>query len=112
MKEKVSSQMLKGILEGCILTIIQRKEVYGYEISEELKKYGFQEISQGSIYPLLQKLQKQGAIAGTLRESKEGPMRKYYQLTAEGIERKKQFLKEWQFLSQNMNRLMEGEKNE
>ncbi|MEG0520818.1 MAG: PadR family transcriptional regulator, partial [Erysipelotrichaceae bacterium] len=54
----IPSQMLKGILEGCILSIIAQEETYGYEISEKLKAIGFGEISEGTIYPMLLRLTK------------------------------------------------------
>ncbi len=53
-----TSQMLKGILEGCLLAIISEGEIYGYEMSEKLAKYGFTMASEGSIYPLLIRMQK------------------------------------------------------
>ncbi len=49
------SQILKGILEGCILAIIRRRSVYGYELAETLKRYGLV-VSEGSIYPALMRL--------------------------------------------------------
>lgn len=49
----IPSQMLKGVLECCILEIISRQETYGYEIAETLSGYGFGRISEGTIYPLL-----------------------------------------------------------
>ena len=49
----IPSQMLKGTLEGCILKVISQKETYGYEISENLRTYGFTDISEGTIYPPL-----------------------------------------------------------
>ena len=52
------SQMLKGALEGCILYIISQEEVYGYELSTKLNKHGFTFVSEGSIYPLLLRMQK------------------------------------------------------
>ena len=54
----ISSQMLKGMLEGCILKIISQKETYAYEISKELENYGFGTISEGTIYPIILRLQK------------------------------------------------------
>ncbi len=80
----ISSQMLKGVLEGSILAIIQQKEVYGYEISQTLKGYGFGEISEGTIYPLLLRLEKNGCLDSVYSESKQGPKRKYYLLTEKG----------------------------
>ena len=63
------SQMLKGVLEGCILYIISQEEVYGYELSTKLNKHGFTFVSEGSIYPLLLRMQKEKLIEGTLKAS-------------------------------------------
>ena len=54
----IPSQMLKGTLEGCILGILSQKETYGYEISSQLAAYGFGTIPEGTIYPLLLRLEK------------------------------------------------------
>ena len=53
------SQLLKGVLEGCVLEIISKKAIYGYELIQSLKEMGFDKIVAGTIYPLLQKLEKQ-----------------------------------------------------
>lgn len=79
-----TSQMLKGILEGCLLAIISEGEIYGYEMSEKLAKYGFTMASEGSIYPLLIRMQKEGFITSVMKESPSGPKRKYYTLTEDG----------------------------
>ena len=63
----IPSQMLKGTLEGCILKIISRQETYGYEISQQLQQYGFADISEGTIYPLLLRLEKSGLITAEYR---------------------------------------------
>lgn len=80
----IPSQMLKGTLEGCILAIIGKQETYGYEISRQLEEYGFGNIAEGTIYPLLLRLEKNGLITADYRASEKGPKRKYYSLTAEG----------------------------
>ena len=56
------SQLLKGVLEGCVLEIISKKAIYGYELIQSLKEMGFDKIVAGTIYPLLQKLEKQGIM--------------------------------------------------
>ena len=61
------SQMLKGILEGCILSLMEHREVYGYELSALLEGSGLTFVSEGSIYPLLLRMQKEQLIEGTLR---------------------------------------------
>ena len=65
----ISTQMLKGTLEGCILGIIRKRETYGYEISEALGQYGFGKITEGTIYPILLRLEKNGMIRATYRRS-------------------------------------------
>lgn len=110
----IPSQMLKGTLESCILKVISRKETYGYEISQELKKYGFSDISEGTIYPMLLRLEKKGLIVAEYRESPVGPKRKYFSITAEGIEEFQQFYLSWTELATAIDRLFkkEGETHE
>ncbi|MFD2617064.1 PadR family transcriptional regulator [Terrilactibacillus laevilacticus] len=92
---KAKSQLLKGILEGCILAVIYQKEVYGYELSLRLQEEGFQFVSEGSIYPILLRLQKDNVIEGAMRISPSGPNRKYYHLTAKGYDALNQFKQNW-----------------
>ncbi|MCR6515662.1 MAG: PadR family transcriptional regulator [Clostridium sp.] len=91
-----NSQMLKGILEGCILQIINtKKETYGYEIVSEIQHYGFKDISEGTIYPLLTRLQKGGLLNSIKKPSPLGPNRKYYSITNEGLKELKDFKETW-----------------
>ncbi|MBA1394320.1 PadR family transcriptional regulator, partial [Lactobacillus sp. XV13L] len=53
-----SAQLLKGILEGCVLLVIGDKEVYGYDLVQQLRDLGFIKVTGGTVYPLLQKLEK------------------------------------------------------
>ncbi|MDQ0115017.1 PadR family transcriptional regulator [Paenibacillus harenae] len=89
------SQLLKGILEGCILSIIDKEMVYGYELSQKLQQFGLNDVSEGSIYPILLRLQKEKMIKGEVRASPTGPKRKYYQLTYLGKEALYEFQQEW-----------------
>ncbi|MGX7149739.1 PadR family transcriptional regulator [Enterococcus ureasiticus] len=104
-----ATQMLKGLLEGCILKIIQKKTVYGYEMTTLLSEYGLNMVSEGSIYPILLKLQKQQMITGEMRPSSEGPKRKYYSLTSTGETYLQQFEKQWSLISTGVNNIMEKE---
>ncbi len=107
-----SSQMLKGILSGCILVLLSRETLYGYTLSLELEKIGFSQIPKGTIYPLLQNLEKKGLIEGTRVPSPDGPSRKYYQLTEQGQAEKEQFILEWKQLKMNVDTLLkENEEN-
>ncbi len=101
-----TTQMLKGILEGCILAIISKKEVYGYEMTNQLSRYGLGMVSEGSIYPVLLKLQRQKYIEGIMKPSIEGPMRKYYHLTPQGRKYLKAFMRQWSEMSQGVERIL------
>lgn len=92
------TQLLKGVLEGCVLGIISQKEIYGYELIQRLKESGFETIVAGTVYPLLQKLEKKGSIRGEMRVSPDGPDRKYFSLTEEGRESLQAFWLQWQDL--------------
>lgn len=108
----IPSQMLKGLLEGAILKIISRHETYAYEISEILNEYGFGDISEGTIYPMLLRLQKKGLIESVSRASSSGPNRKYYYLTSEGKEYGNEFTEQWHALTSAMQQLFEGGEDE
>lgn len=101
----IPSQMLKGTLEGCILKIISRQKTYGYEISQQLQQYGFADISEGTIYPLLLRLEKSGLITAEYRESSLGPRRKYFSLSPEGEAELSEFYANWKELEQAINNL-------
>ncbi len=90
------AQLLKGVLEGCILRIIKyKKQAYGYEVVMELRKYGFGQCTEGTIYPLLTRLEKKGSLQSEKKKSPFGPQRKYYSLTAEGVKGLQEFYSNW-----------------
>ncbi|MGJ8698020.1 MAG: PadR family transcriptional regulator [Verrucomicrobiaceae bacterium] len=83
--ENWTVQLRKGILEFCVLTSIGREEeAYGYELVRQLVGAPGLDASEGSIYPLLSRMRKQGLILSRLEESESGPARKYYRLSASG----------------------------
>ena len=77
-----------------------------------MSKYGFGEISEGTIYPIILRLQKNELITATLRDSNSGPKRKYYRLTEKGKESLKQFKSDWLELSKAICTLMAGVSDE
>ncbi|MFP3919471.1 PadR family transcriptional regulator [Lysinibacillus telephonicus] len=91
----IRSQLLKGILDGCVLAIIEEEEVYGYELSKKLQSEGLEDVSEGTIYPVLLRLQKNKFIVGEMRPSQTGPNRKYYGITEEGKQALEIIRKEW-----------------
>lgn len=98
--------MLKGIIDGCILAIIHQKEVYGYELAEKLEEFGFDSFSEGTIYPLLLRMQKEALVTSTLKNSTAGPKRKYYSLTEKGEEELEHFITRWEKLQLSVNAVL------
>ena len=103
------TQMMKGILDGCLLSIIKGKECYGYEMAERLSEYGFGTISEGTIYPLLLRMQREGLVTSVRRESTAGPKRKYYSLTSKGQQALSDFLMRWDQLQKSVNAVIQRE---
>lgn len=105
----IPSQMLKGVLEGCVLAIIAQNETYGYEISQQLERYGFGKITEGTIYPLLLRLEKNGRLEAVYRASDVGPKRKYYHLTDAGREKLAQFVSDFGEMAAAVQTLLNDE---
>lgn len=103
--ENTESQMRKGLLELCILGIIQKsKEAYPSDILEELKESKLV-VLEGTLYPLLTRLKNAGLLSYRWEESQNGPPRKYYSLTELGKETYDKLLKAWNDLSKSVNNL-------
>lgn len=78
----MNAQYKKGVLELCVLSLLNRRDCYGYEISEYLSKHI--DIADGTVYPILRKLKNDGMVTTYLQEESGGPPRKYYSLTQLG----------------------------
>jgi len=100
------SQMMRGTLEGCILKIISIEPTYGYEIVMMLQRFGFEDVKEGTIYPLLIRLEKKEIITSEFRASPLGPSRKYYSLTEAGRNTLNDFTKCWQSVSDTVNTIL------
>lgn len=79
-----STQLLHGVLDMCLMSVIREEPSYGYEMAHKLTERGLGLASEGSIYPILSRLQRSGLIQGYLVQSSEGPARKYYRITEKG----------------------------
>lgn len=103
--ENTESQMRKGLLELCILGIIQKeKEAYPSDILEQLKQAKLV-VLEGTLYPLLTRLKNAGILSYRWEESTSGPPRKYYSLTPEGVNIYKSLRQSWEELSNAVNHL-------
>ncbi|MCP3764632.1 PadR family transcriptional regulator [Domibacillus sp. A3M-37] len=108
------TEMLKGVLEGCVLEIISRGETYGYEITQQLRELGFTDVVEGTVYTITMRLEKNNLVDIEKKPSTVGPPRKFYTLNAEGQEKLGVFWEKWGFVSSKINELkikkMKGEK--
>ncbi|MDP4088645.1 MAG: PadR family transcriptional regulator [Bacillota bacterium] len=89
----MDTQLKKGVLELCVLSIVDKRDCYGYELVDEISKNI--EISDGTVYPILRRLTQEGYFTTYLKESTEGPPRKYYRLTELGKRTKDKLAEEW-----------------
>jgi len=80
--------------------------MYGYELVNRISQAV--EISEGTIYPLLKRIRDEGYVTTYLKESQEGPPRKYYCITAEGIRRKDELVREWYMFVNGMMAILNG----
>lgn len=101
------TEMLKGVLEGCVLEIISRKETYGYEITRQLNTLGFSDVVEGTVYTILIRLEKSKLVDTSKKPSDMGPPRKFFALNNAGREELQKFWGKWEFISSKMNELKE-----
>jgi DNA-binding PadR family transcriptional regulator len=101
------TEMLKGVLEGCVLEIIGRGETYGYEIASTLRDLGFVDVVEGTVYTILLRLEKNDHVDIQKKPSTMGPPRKFYTLTDTGRAELATFWAKWDFVSHKINELKE-----
>ena len=102
----MSTQLKKGVLDLVVLSKMEEKDRYGYDIYQEISKHMI--ISESTIYPILRKIVRDGLCKTYLKESTEGPPRKYFTLTEKGKE-KLLFLKEdWKKFQRVVNLMIRG----
>ena len=107
--ENTQTQMRKGILEYCILSIISRGEIYASDIIAELKNANLL-VVEGTLYPLLTRLKNNGLLTYNWQESTSGPPRKYYILSPAGTEVLKRLDTTWEELSYSVNTSLKDRK--
>ena len=97
----MDTQFKKGVLELLVLLFTSKSDKYGYELVLEVSKVV--NVNEGTIYPLLKRLTNEGYFETYLKESSEGPSRKYYKLTVLGKKRKNLLLSEWKKFESSVN---------
>jgi len=99
------TEMLKGVLEGCVLEIISRQPTYGYDITQQLRERGFSDVVEGTVYTILVRLEKNELVSIEKKPSEVGPPRKFYSLTDAGRQELIVFWQRWNFVSATLNEL-------
>jgi len=102
-------QFKKGVLELCVLTVLCRRDCYGYELVQSISESI--DIAEGTIYPLLRRLTLERYFTTYIQESSEGPARKYYRITDKGREYQQQLLSEWSHFITGVTALIGREEN-
>jgi PadR family transcriptional regulator, regulatory protein PadR len=94
-QDALLAQMRKGTLQYCVLALLAGEERYGFDLVRSLAETDGMVTSEGTIYPLLSRLRRDGLVETTWRESSSGPPRRYYKLTAAGRAALTAFKDEW-----------------
>jgi PadR family transcriptional regulator, regulatory protein PadR len=105
------TEMLKGVLEGCVLEIISRGDTYGYEITRKLNALGFTDVVEGTVYTILLRIEKNMLVEITKKSSDIGPPRKFFTLNDAGREEMRRFWEKWEFVASKINQLKEEQSN-
>ncbi|MCL2373184.1 MAG: PadR family transcriptional regulator [Defluviitaleaceae bacterium] len=101
----MSIQLKKGALQLCVLGLLSKRDMYGFELVGAISKHV--KIAEGTIYPLLKRIKDEGCVTTYLKESQEGPPRKYYQITATGQRILLELLDEWSSLVAGVKNILE-----
>lgn len=99
------TEMLKGVLEGCVLEIISHGQTYGYAITQELVQLGFTEVVAGTVYTILLRLEKNALVEVVKKPSAKGPPRKFFTLNDAGHRELERFWQKWAFVAARLEQL-------
>jgi PadR family transcriptional regulator len=94
-QDALLAQMRRGTLQYCVLALLAGEERYGFDLVRALAQVDGMVTSEGTIYPLLSRLRRDGLVESTWRESSEGPPRRYYRVTETGRTALDGFMREW-----------------
>jgi len=105
------AQLRKGVLEYCVLALLATEERYGYDLVTGLADAGLT-VTEGTVYPLLARLRKEGLVETEWRESDSGPPRKYYRATPSGLDQLAEFRRSWSAFRTHVDALLERTKGQ
>jgi len=104
MAESLQIQLKKGVLEMCVLALLSRGDNYAYDIASRMADAVG--MGEGTIYPLMRRMQNDGLVSTYLQESGSGPPRKYYKITKTGTETLKQQVSDWVAFEQAVKKIL------
>jgi PadR family transcriptional regulator PadR len=102
-------QLRRGVIEYCVMALLEHDERYGFDLVRELASLDGMETSEGTVYPILGRLRRDGLVMSTWRESPAGPPRRYYRLSDKGRQGLDEFRQQWQRFAGTVDRILEGE---
>lgn len=106
----MNAQFKKGVLELMVLKTIQKKDLYGYQLVSHISSYI--DVNEGTIYPLLKRLSNDHLLESYLKESTEGPPRKYYHITDSGKKRYNELWQEWEDFSKQVEEFLKEDQDD
>src|SRR3954471_19346699 len=106
MRDGTIAQLRRGVIEFCVLALLRDGERYGFELVRTLSEADGMVTTEGTLYPLLGRLRREGLVETTWRESPSGPPRRYYRLTADGETALGAFREEWARFSGSVDHLL------
>ncbi len=106
---RVLSQLRRGVLEYCVLSLLDDEPLYGFDLVRRLSEHDVMVTSEGTIYPLLSRLRREGWVTTTWVESEAGPPRRYYALTADGRRALAVFSADWRRFRDAVDQLLPRE---
>lgn len=106
------TEMLKGVLEGCVLQILRHQESYGYEIVKALNQVGFDSVADGTVYPILIRLEKKQLVDVARVRSELGPPRKVYTLNDDGVRALASYWERWDFIASRLGLIKNNQQDQ
>jgi PadR family transcriptional regulator PadR len=103
-------QLRRGVIEFCVLALLAERERYGFELVHTLGSIDGLALPEGTVYPLLSRLRREGLVTTRWGESPSGPPRRYYALAPAGEAALKSFEVEWRRFTAAVDRLIGGER--
>ena len=100
------SRVLRGILDACLLALIADRDRYGYEIATGMREAGLEFVRDGTIYPLLARLTRNGLLDSYVAQSTSGPQRRYYRITPAGQSELAHATDAWAQISDGVNAVL------